>query len=127
MTSAWNPEVVCTNILSAPRLHELIWNFDRIIGLVSVSDFGKEQADWLTSVVRHAHSQGCALREVEIQFYPDDVAYRDEMEGQEPLRLMEVIKKEMEGMGMNLKYIIYGTKEEALEEILEEQEMCARR
>jgi hypothetical protein len=116
MTPLWSPELLYSTILCAPRLEKLIWNFslfDYYQGeyYTSLSDFGTEQAIWLTATVRLAHSRGCRLREVEIQFYPQDVGYSPAKEGWEPLRLMGEIEKEMEGMGMRLAYTRYNVKE----------------
>jgi hypothetical protein len=116
MTPIWSPELLCSTILSAPRLKKLVWNFtqfDYYHGdyCTSLSDFGSEQASWLIAAVRLAHARGCKLREVEIQFYPQDVDYSLVKDGWEPLRLMGEIEKEMEGMGMRLEYTRYRTKE----------------
>ncbi|KAF2804975.1 uncharacterized protein BDZ99DRAFT_575147 [Mytilinidion resinicola] len=110
LTVEWAPEEVCGNVLSAPRLRKLGWFFwpldDEGYPLSTCRDFGPEQAEWLSRVVRLAHAEETALREVEIIYQPVLINCRRE-EAQAPLDLLDGVKREMEGLGMSLVFQKY--------------------
>jgi hypothetical protein len=73
MSAKWTPEALCDNILAAPRLRRLTWDFmlyDEQVGpCTSWEDFGSAEAEWLKEVARLATQRKAALREIRIIFY----------------------------------------------------------
>ena len=69
--TGWDPNEVCFNILSAPRLRKFTWDFFNVDELTDFHNvchcgFGKQDIDWLTDVVTSGPYQARALREVEV-------------------------------------------------------------
>lgn len=102
------PEALCDNVLVAPRLYNLTWNFalfDEQTGpCTSCEDIGPAEAEWLRRVAQLAHERKLALREIRIRFDPWDVQYYRKKMEKSPWDWMEEVRVAMESLGIVLNY-----------------------
>ena len=111
MTPSWNPASVISDVLSAPHLCRLTWDLHRVDSqgchYTTCCDLNSEKVDWLTRVMKLAHAHGCALREVEILFWPCDMQCCGGRKLQHGLDLLDGFEKGMEGLGIKFIFQKY--------------------
>jgi len=109
MEPEWVPSHVCANILSAPRLKKFIWDstaYDTLDdSYVPLDDESITwQGDWFVELVRLAHAQGRALREIVIIFGPPSSQHFYWRGGENVPKLLEEVRKEIEKLGVQLTF-----------------------
>ncbi|KAF1999550.1 hypothetical protein P154DRAFT_523335 [Amniculicola lignicola CBS 123094] len=103
----WSAEDFCTNVLSAPELRKLTWNFsffDEEYGAQNM-EFDAGHVKWLIDVARLAHAQRRSLREIEIVFNPDPQYGRySRKPSMAPWKLIDFAARVLGELGVVLHY-----------------------
>jgi hypothetical protein len=106
LTVNWSPREFNWNILSAPRLQRLTWDFYKTNARgsydVRCCDFGFLMAGFLRHLASLASEDNRALREMEILFYPWSNRCCSGRYSKDALGHLDGVSKELQSLGMRL-------------------------